>query len=176
MEGPDQNGGNGMRFSSRSEYGVRVLVRLGTLYGQGPVPLSDIARRERMPLPYLEQIMGTLRRSALVRSHQGVKGGFELARPPEEIHMAEVVLSLEGDISPMVCTVGQRTGAVLCELEDGCTSQVLWQRIRKSIMAVLDSTTLAELLPEAGRDATRAEPLPAVSRTAAVGTGLARAE
>lgn len=138
-----------MRFSSRSEYGVRVLVRLGTLYGQGPVPLSDIARRERMPLPYLEQIMGTLRRSGLVRSHQGVKGGFELARPPAEIRMVDVVLSLEGDITPMVCTVGQRTGAVLCELEEGCTSQLLWQRIRRGIMDVLENTTLSELLPEA---------------------------
>ena len=137
-----------MRFSSRSEYGVRVLVRLGSLYGQGPVPLSDIARRERMPLPYLEQIMGTLRRSALVKSHQGAKGGFELARPPEEIRMVDVVLSLEGDITPMLCAVGQRTGAVLCELEQGCSSQVLWHRIRQSILDVLEHTTLAELLPD----------------------------
>ena len=140
-----------MRFSSRSEYGVRVLVRLGTLYGRGPVPLSEIARRERMPLPYLEQIMGTLRRSGLVKSHQGVKGGFELVRSPEEIRMVDVVLSLEGDITPMVCTAGHRTSAVLCELEQGCTSQLLWQRIRASIMDVLEETTLAELLPRVVR-------------------------
>lgn len=169
-------GGTGMRFSSRSEYGVRVLVRLGALYGQGPVPLSDIARRERMPLPYLEQIMGTLRRSELVRSHQGVKGGFELARPPGDIRMAEVVLSLEGDITPMVCTVGQRTGAVLCELEDGCTSQVLWQRIRTSIMAVLEGTTLAELLPPALRNEDYSGARPTADRAPAASRGLARAE
>jgi Rrf2 family cysteine metabolism transcriptional repressor len=135
-----------MRFSSRSEYGVRVLVRLGRRYGEGPVPLSEIARMERMPLPYLEQIMVSLRRHRLVRSRQGVKGGFELTRPPADIRMSEVVLALEGDISPMVCTVGERAGQVLCELQESCTTQLLWQRIRRSILDVLEGTTLAELL------------------------------
>lgn len=135
-----------MRFSSKSEYGVRVLVSLGRRYGQGPVPLSEIARVERMPLPYLEQIMGTLRRHGLVTSRQGVKGGFELARNPSDIRMADVVLGLEGDVAPMLCAVGARTEHVLCELQDGCTTQVLWRRIRQSILDVLETTTLDELI------------------------------
>ncbi|MCL6594869.1 MAG: Rrf2 family transcriptional regulator [Firmicutes bacterium] len=138
-----------MRFSSKSEYGVRVLVSLGRRYGQGPVPLSEIARAERMPLPYLEQIMGTLRRAGLVVSRQGKKGGFELARPPSEVRMSEVVLGLEGGIAPMLCAVGERAGRVLCELEGSCTSQVLWRRIRDSILTVLETTTLDELIPPA---------------------------
>lgn len=141
-----QTGDGAMRFSSKSEYGVRVLVSLGRQYGQGPVPLSEIARSGHMPLPYLEQIMGTLRRHGLVVSRQGVKGGFELVRPPQEVRMAEVVLALEGGISPMLCAVGGRAGRVLCDLEGSCTSQVLWQRIRDSIMAVLETTTLDELI------------------------------
>lgn len=138
-----------MRFSSKSEYGVRVLVSLGRRYGQGPVPLSEIARAERMPLAYLEQIMGTLRRAGLVVSRQGKKGGFELARPPSEVRMSEVVLGLEGGIAPMLCAVGERAGRVLCELEGSCTSQVLWRRIRDSILTVLETTTLDELIPPA---------------------------
>jgi Rrf2 family transcriptional regulator, cysteine metabolism repressor len=135
-----------MRFSSKSEYGVRVLVSLGRRYGQGPVPLSEIAKSEHMPLPYLEQIMGTLRRHGLVVSRQGVKGGFELVRPPEAVHMSEVVVALEGGITPMLCAVGDHAGRVLCELEGSCTSQILWQRIRESIMNVLETTTLDELI------------------------------
>jgi Rrf2 family cysteine metabolism transcriptional repressor len=138
-----------VRFSSKSEYGVRVLVSLGRRYGQGPVPLSEIARAERMPLAYLEQIMGTLRRAGLVVSRQGKKGGFELARPPSEVRMSEVVLGLEGGIAPMLCAVGERAGRVLCELEGSCTSQVLWRRIRDSILTVLETTTLDELIPPA---------------------------
>lgn len=135
-----------MRFSSKSEYGVRVLVSLGRRYGQGPVPLSEIARTEHMPLPYLEQIMGTLRRHGLVVSRQGAKGGFELARSPQAVRMADVVPALEAGLTPMLCAVGDRAGRVLCELEGSCTSQILWQRIRDSILSVLESTTLDELI------------------------------
>jgi len=138
-----------MRFSSKSEYGVRVLVSLARTYGQGPVPLSEIARAERMPLPYLEQIMGTLRRAGLVVSRQGVKGGFELARAPSGVRMSEVVLGLEGDVGPMLCATGDATGQLLCDMQGSCTSQVLWQRIRRSILDVLESTTLDELVAPA---------------------------
>lgn len=147
-----------MRFSSKSEYGVRVLVSLGRRYGQGPVPLSEIARAEHMPRPYLEQIMGTLRRHGLVVSRQGVKGGFELARPPEAVRMREVVLALEGGVQPMLCSVGDRAGRLLCDLEGSCTSQLLWQRVRDSIMAVLDTTTLDELIGQSSGPARLAHP------------------
>src|SRR5579875_1376190 len=143
-----------MRFSTRSEYGARVLVSLGRKFGQGPVPLSEIARAEHMPLPYLEQIMGVLRRSGLVLSRQGVKGGFELSRHPSQIRMSEVILCLEGDISPMACATRATGSTVLCALEDLCGTQVLWHRIRDSVLAVLETTTLAELVqpsPEARR-------------------------
>lgn len=135
-----------MRFSARSEYGARVLVSLGRRYGKGPVPLSEIARMERMPLPYLEQIMGSLRRSGLVQSHQGVKGGFELSRHPSMIRMSEVILLLEGDISPMTCASAATGSRVLCALEDVCTTQILWHRIRRAVLDVLEGTTLADLL------------------------------
>lgn len=142
-----------MRFSSKSEYGVRVLVSLGRRFGQGPVPLSEIARTEHMPLPYLEQIMGTLRRHGLVTSRQGAKGGFELTRPPADVRMVDVVLGLEGDVAPMVCAVGARTEHVLCELQNACTTRLLWARIRDSILAVLQSTTLDELMAPPGAPA-----------------------
>ena len=147
-----------MRFSSKSEYGVRVLVSLGRRYGQGPVPLSEIARSEHMPLPYLEQIMGTLRRHGLVVSRQGAKGGFELARAPEAVSMADVVPALEDGLTPMLCAVGDRAGRVLCDLQGSCTSQILWQRIRDSILSVLASTTLDELIGQTPAHARRRLP------------------
>jgi Rrf2 family cysteine metabolism transcriptional repressor len=153
-----------MRFSTRSEYGARVLVSLARRYGSGPVPLSEIARAERLPLAYLEQIMGLLRRSGLVVSRQGVKGGFELSRPPGEVRMSEVILCLEGDISPMVCAT-EATGSVsLCVLEEVCSTQVLWHRIRESVLHVLETTTLADLaVPAKGSPRQRPEARPAVA-------------
>ncbi|HLB75452.1 MAG TPA: Rrf2 family transcriptional regulator, partial [Candidatus Dormibacteraeota bacterium] len=64
-----------MRFSTRSEYGIRVMVRLGRQYGNGPVPLSELAQEEGLPAAYLEQIAGQLRRTGLVSSRMGARGG-----------------------------------------------------------------------------------------------------
>src|SRR5690242_21380654 len=80
--------GTAMKFSSKSEYGVRVMAELARRFGRGPVSLTEIAREEDLPLAYLEHIVAPLRKAGLVASHYGVRGGYELARPPAEITMA----------------------------------------------------------------------------------------
>src|SRR5438105_13369507 len=92
-----------MRFSTRSEYGIRVMVRMGRGYGNGPLPLAELAEQEGLPLSYLEQIAGQLRRAGLITSRMGVKGGYALARAPEAISMADIVRSLEGSLAPVSC-------------------------------------------------------------------------
>src|SRR5215210_8815074 len=92
-----------MMFSTKSEYGVRVMIELGRREGQGPVSLADIAAGEGLPLPYLEHLVARLRAAELVRSTRGAHGGYELARPAAKITMAQVVNALEGTLVPMEC-------------------------------------------------------------------------
>src|SRR5690606_41229510 len=80
-----------MRISSRGEYGVRALFDLAQRYGEGPIPLKQIAERQDVSDHYLEQLMGALRKAGLVVSVRGAQGGYELARPPEAITIGDVI-------------------------------------------------------------------------------------
>src|SRR5512142_637932 len=90
-------------FSSKAEYGVRLMVELGRQTPERPTSLKAIAEAERLPLAYLEQVVARLKRAGLVMSARGAHGGYWLARPAEEITMDEVVQALEGAIAPMEC-------------------------------------------------------------------------
>jgi Rrf2 family protein len=136
-----------MQFSKRSEYGVRVMTELAIHFGYGPLSLTEIARDEDMPLPYLEQIVALLRRAGLVISHHGVHGGYELSRPPAEIVMGDVIDVLEGTMAPMLCAPLDGS-TMLCGRESICGSKELWRRVRDAVAQALQSTTLAELMPE----------------------------
>jgi Rrf2 family transcriptional regulator, cysteine metabolism repressor len=147
-----------MMFSTRSEYGVRVMIQLGRRHGDGPVSLADVAESEQLPLSYLEQLVARLRKAELVTSTRGAHGGYELARPPGAIAMSDVVQALEGSIAPMECLTDPVTHRVLCnhELDDeGCATKLLWTRVLGSINRALEQTTLAELVAfaEHGRTA-----------------------
>ena len=105
----------------------------------------------RLPLAYLEQIIADLRLAGLVVARRGRRGGYTLARPPVEIAMGTIVRLLEGGISPMVCIPGDpaATDVAICVHQEYCTTRVLWLRVRDSIVEVLESTTLADLVPGA---------------------------
>src|SRR5689334_9660356 len=135
-----------LRFSTRGEYGLRMMVDLARHYGEGPQPLVEIAQREALSATYLEQLVGKLRRASLVTSHQGAHGGYELARPPREITVGDVMRVLEGPISPMICATEGQTEA-LCAREDFCSTNLVWARVRDSVAQALDSLTLADLIP-----------------------------
>ena len=92
-----------MMFSTRAEYGVRVMVELARRDDDAPVSLSDIADADGMPLAYLEHLAARLRKAGLLKSRRGARGGYLLARPAQDITMAEVVEALEGSIAPIEC-------------------------------------------------------------------------
>jgi Rrf2 family cysteine metabolism transcriptional repressor len=139
-----------MMFSTRSEYGVRVMIELGRHSGKGPLSLSEIATSEGLPLPYLEHLVARLREEGLVRSTRGAHGGYELEGRPEEITMAEVVNALEGAVAPMQCFTEEGDMRVLCSHEiDGfsnCATRLLWTRVQGGVTRALEQTTLAELV------------------------------
>ncbi len=147
-----------MKFSQRSEAGVRLLIDLARRRGDGPASLSEVARIEGLSQSFLEQVIIPLRKAGFVRSYQGVRGGYELARVPEEIGMGEVMSVLEGSLAPMFC-VGVEPERDVCALEDNCGTRVLWARVRDGIVDALDKTTLAELMIDgADNDGAAASP------------------
>ena len=145
-----------MLFSTKAEYGVRLMVELGRRADGAepdsavPVSLTAVAEAESLPLSYLEHLVAKLRQAGLVTSVRGAHGGYLLAKPAGEIAMLDVVQALEGPIAPMECFHADREGRVLCSHEsDGdraCATKLLWTRVHGGVTKALDSTTLAELV------------------------------
>jgi Rrf2 family protein len=142
-----------MMFSSKSEYGVRVMVELAQrtrARGAAVVSLAEIAERNQMPLAYLEQLMARLRKAGLVDSRRGARGGYLLARPAGQITMAEIIEALEGSIAPMECISLGPDGTIVCTREADaahvCPTKLLWTRVRVSIVRTLMETTLGDLI------------------------------
>jgi Rrf2 family transcriptional regulator, cysteine metabolism repressor len=138
-----------MRFSTRSEYGIRVMVRLGRNYGGGPAPLAELAEQEGLPLSYLEQIAGQLRRAGLVNSRMGVKGGYTLARQPNAISMADIVRSLEGSLAPVSCLAEGGSPGECTHADTPCSAHSFWEGLQKTITSSLESVSVADLMKEA---------------------------
>jgi Rrf2 family cysteine metabolism transcriptional repressor len=139
-----------MMFSTKAEYGVRVMVELARRTGEEPVPLAEIAEHDGMPLAYLEHLVARLRKAGLVDSRRGSRGGYLLARSPTEITMAEVVEALEGSIAPIECISQAADGSIVCSRESDpghvCPTKLLWTRVRGAIVRTLQDTTLADLV------------------------------
>ena len=138
-----------MIFTTKAEYGVRLLVQLGVQGGSTPVSLKAVAEAESLPLAYLERIAALLKKAGLVAATRGAHGGYTLARPAAEITMDQAVLALEGHIAPMDCFVDDRSGRVLCSHqtdEQLCATKLLWTRVQMGVIRSLQHTTLAELI------------------------------
>jgi Rrf2 family transcriptional regulator, cysteine metabolism repressor len=139
-----------MIFSSKAEYGVRLMVELGRQSPEQPTSLKAIADAEGLPLAYLEQVVARLRKAGLVMSARGAHGGYWLSRPAGEIAMVDVVQALEGAITPMECFVHDHTERVLCSHQPdagrGCATKLLWTRVQGGIIRSLQTTTLGELV------------------------------
>jgi Rrf2 family protein len=122
------------------------MAQLAQRHGRGPASLTEIAEQEDLPRAYLEQLVINLRDADLVRSTRGAHGGYELARPPEEIQMSDVLRALEGPIAPMIC-VTDDPGHSTCSRTGYCTVNFMWIRVRDAIAGALESMTLADLVP-----------------------------
>jgi Rrf2 family transcriptional regulator, cysteine metabolism repressor len=145
-----------MMFSTKAEYGVRVMVALARRDGEAPISLAEIADDDGLPLAYLEHLMARLRKAGLVDSRRGARGGYLLARPAGEITMAEVVSALEGSIAPIECITESTDGSLVCAREATdddrvCATKLLWTRVRGSIVRTLEDTTLSDLVQDKPR-------------------------
>jgi len=138
-------GTGAVHFSTRGEYGVRMMVELARHHGAGPVSLAEMADHEDLPRPYLEQLVVSLREAGLVHSTRGAHGGYELTREPSLIRMGEVLRALEGPIAPMVCASEDPAHASICDRTGYCSVNHLWMTVQRAIIGALDSITLGDL-------------------------------
>jgi Rrf2 family transcriptional regulator, cysteine metabolism repressor len=135
-----------MKVSTRVHYGLRAMTELARSYrDERLLSISEIARNENLPLAYLEQLVGELRRAGLVEGTRGVRGGYRLSRGPENITVGDVYRILEGEVAPVDCTAEDYLPGA-CARDSVCMSRSIWERVQSAILAVLDSTTLDDLL------------------------------
>ena len=130
-----------VKLSTTTRYGLRALSDLCAQNEDGPVAVSDIAKRQDIPANYLEQLFAKLRRGDILRSVRGAQGGYLLARPPSEITVAEVVNALGESI-----TFGDCQTPSGCENAPNCPTFHLWRKVKNSIDEILTTTTLEALV------------------------------
>ncbi len=131
-----------MKLSTRGQYGTRALLDLALNWGNEPVPLKDIARRQDISLHYLEHLIAPLIGAGIVGSTRGARGGVQLVRPPHEVKLSEVIQLLEGSTAPVECI--NNPGS--CPRYDLCVTRDIWAEMKRAMDGVLESTTLQDLV------------------------------
>jgi Rrf2 family protein len=129
-----------LRTTAKADYAVRAAVELASA-GEGPVKAEQIADAQGIPLNFLENILSELRRAGIVQSRRGASGGFALARPPEDVSLADIIRAVEGPLANV-------RGLSPDELEyPGAAKQLrdVWVALRASVRSVLEQVTLADV-------------------------------
>jgi Rrf2 family protein len=119
------------------------MSEFASRFGQGPVSLTEVARKQGISQAYLEQIAIDLRRAGLLHSKRGAQGGYYLSRAPQTTTAGDVIRALDGSILPVECVAEQR--CVPCAREEACTARGIWEQVRDRLVETLDSITLADL-------------------------------
>jgi Rrf2 family protein len=130
-----------MKLSTRTRYGMRLMLELAHKYGKGPVFLKEIAKQEAISEKYLSLIIIPLKAAGFVHSTRGAYGGYTLAKAPSEINLKEVVDILEGDTSLVDCI----KDPFACPRVNTCASRDVWEIVSKKIAETLRSMTLETL-------------------------------
>jgi Rrf2 family cysteine metabolism transcriptional repressor len=131
-----------MKISTKIRYGARAMLELAYHYGEGPIELKEIAKRENISLKYLEQVINPLRAAGLVKSIRGAKGGYSLAKPPSEICLYDVVETLEGPLNLLECLRDSK----VCQKVPSCVTRDIWQEVSEAISKIFYSVTLEDMV------------------------------
>ena len=131
-----------MKLSTRSRYGVRLLLELALHYERGALQLSNIAKTQEISEKYLGQLVIQLKGSGLISSERGKKGGYFLTRAPKDITLKEVVEKLEGDLCLVDCTENESE----CPRKDSCVTRDIWKYLSQQMTDTLAGITLQDLV------------------------------
>lgn len=130
-----------MKLSTKGRYGVKAMVDLAINYGEAPVSIKTISKRQNISEYYLEQLFSPLRKAKLIKSIRGAQGGYVLNREPKDIKVSDIMYVLEGPIEIADCIEGAK-----CNNVDCCATRILWQKIKDSIDSVMEGITLEDIV------------------------------
>ena len=130
-----------MRISAKVDYAVRAAVELAAAEGEKPVKAERIATAQDIPLNFLENILGELRHAGIVRSHRGADGGFRLAKPADQVKVADIIRAVEGPLASV------RGGPPEDSSYPGAASTLprVWIAVRANLRSVLEHVTVADV-------------------------------
>lgn len=132
-----------MRLTTKGRFAVTAMIDLGMRHTRGPVTLAGISDRQKISLSYLEQLFGRLRRQGIVDSVRGPGGGYCLARPMEEISVADIIRAVDEPIDATQCG-----GLGNCHDEHECMTHELWTNLNAHIYQYLEGVNLAALVEQ----------------------------
>jgi len=133
-----------MIFSTKSTYGLRAMINLAKHKSEDSVPLSAIAKDEKISLKYLERLFASLKKAGLVKSLKGAGGGYRLTAKPNKIKIYDIIKALEGRLSPFHCLDEQ--GKVYCSKKCNCGVTAVLTKVQQSINKTLAEIKLSQLL------------------------------
>ena len=138
-----------MKLSTKGRYGLRAIIDLAK-YSEGePVSITSISDRQGISERYLEQLMGLLKKSGLVKSIRGAGGGYMLAKELKDISVGDVLRALEGNLELVDCPgLLPQEG---CKSADNCVTKYVWKRINDSIYQTVEEIKLDQLVEESCR-------------------------
>jgi Rrf2 family transcriptional regulator, cysteine metabolism repressor len=131
-----------MRISTRTRYGLRLMLYLARSFHTGNVFLKDIAKEEDISEKYLSLIIIPLRSAALVKSVRGARGGYSLTREPSKIYVSDIMEVLEGDLDLVECVRDETS----CQRSSHCDSIHVWENLSNVMKNYLSSITLEDLI------------------------------
>ncbi|MFA6169338.1 MAG: Rrf2 family transcriptional regulator [Candidatus Margulisiibacteriota bacterium] len=131
-----------MKITFKGDYALKAVLDLSAHFGTAQ-RIEEIAKRQDIPVKFLEQILLSLKKGGFVRSLRGRSGGYELARSPEKITLGQVIRYVEGPIEPISCVL--KKGRTRCDFADRCALYDVFDEIGVYLAKKVDSLTFAEL-------------------------------
>ncbi len=135
-----------MSVSQKCQYGLRAIYELAKHNGTEPLKMAEIARRQAIPLRFLEIILNELKRGGFVRAIRGKDGGCFLNRSPDKLTVGEVMRFIEGSFAPVGCIKEEKTDS--CPLQGKCVFLPLWEKAQDALARVYDGTTFQDLIDQ----------------------------
>ena len=132
-----------MKISTKGRYSLRMLLDLAEHKNDGFISLKDISRRQGLSKKYLEQLVSLLNRPDLLRTNRGFKGGYMLAKEPDQYTVGEILRITEGRLSPVKCLEDEPNQ---CERRLYCKTLPIWQELEKIVNDYLDSITIQDII------------------------------
>ena len=129
-----------MKLTRTEDYAILIMAYLAERYGLRLVSLTELAQVYHISAFFLKNIALQLRHAGLIESKEGFHGGYQLAKPPQEISIGEIIRAVGGPLEVLLCTSEKREGA--CGIESHCRPKAILQKISSDLTRVLDSTNL----------------------------------